>query len=113
MKVKMLCILKKACRMFFFLILLVLSKDSFAQQPVTVQSTIVDSAGGLPNVNISVVGKNQKIVSDALGRFKVSVTATDILEFTYTGFQRKRIPLSQESIANGSLMLTVIMDRES
>nr|WP_294877226.1 TonB-dependent receptor [uncultured Pedobacter sp.] len=113
MKVKMLCILKKACRLFCFLILLVLSKDSFAQQTVTVQGTIVDSAGGLPNVNISVVGKNQKLVSDALGRFKVSVTATDILEFTYTGFQRKRIPLSKESIANGNLMLTVIMDRES
>lgn len=99
--------------MFCFLILLVLSKDGFAQQTVTVQGTIVDSAGGLPSVSISVVGKNQKLVSDALGRFKVTVTATDILEFTYTGFQRKQVLLSQETFVNGNLMLTVVLDRES
>jgi TonB-dependent SusC/RagA subfamily outer membrane receptor len=113
MRQQMLCVLKKTGRLLcLFLLFFFFYKESSAQQ-ITVQGTVVDSAGGLPNVNISVVGKNQKLISDALGRFKIVVNPTDVLEFTYTGFQRKQMSLSSERPVNGVITLAVSMVREA
>src|SRR5688572_7023492 len=48
--------LKRAGNLFVLFLLLLCCQQGFAQQQITVQGAIVDSAGGLPSVNISVVG---------------------------------------------------------
>jgi TonB-linked SusC/RagA family outer membrane protein len=109
MKENLYWILKKSNNLFVFFALLLFCNQSIAQQQVTVQGVVVDSSGGLPTVNISVVGKNQKLISDELGRFKLIVPRNAVLEFTFTGYQKKLIQLSQEKVVDGTIQLAIRM----
>lgn len=101
--------LKRAGNLFVLFMLLLCGQHSLAQQQITVQGAVVDSSGGLPAVNISVVGKNQKLITDELGRFKVTVARNAVLEFTYTGYQRKLLQLGQEKVVDGTIQVAVKM----
>jgi TonB-linked SusC/RagA family outer membrane protein len=109
MKENIFWILKKSGNFFVFFMLLLCCNDSMAQQQVTVQGAVIDSSGGLPTVNISVVGKNQKLISDELGRFKVTVPSNAVLEFTFTGYKKKLVQLSQEKVVDGNITLSIRM----
>lgn len=100
---------RKNSRFWVMWILLFAFHSAVAQQQVTVQGTVADSVGGLPNVSIAVSGKTQKFVTDELGRFKATVSSDAILEFTFTGYQKEVVALSGKNIANGVIELTVRM----
>ena len=48
------------------LLVLLLSKSSFAQEQVTVQGVVRDTVGGLPGVVVKVVGEKSGATSDAV-----------------------------------------------
>ncbi|MGV3766250.1 MAG: SusC/RagA family TonB-linked outer membrane protein [Chitinophagaceae bacterium] len=100
---------RKNSRFWVMWILLFVFHSAVAQQQVTVQGTVADSVGGLPNVSIAVSGKTQKFVTDELGRFKASVASDAILEFTFTGYQKEIVALSGKKVSNGVIELAVRM----
>ncbi len=112
MRESMFWIAKKGGNLIVFFMLLLCCNEGIAQQQVTVQGTIMDSTGGLPSVSISVVGKKEKLISDVMGRFKITVSSNEVLEFTYAGFKPRRVDLSQQKVVNGVIELSVTMVQE-
>ena len=98
-------VLSKKCTMwkkkgFIFLFLLSLGTAMvFAQQGITVSGTVTDDFNEpLPGVNIRVKGTSIGVITDANGKYQLSVPSGEtILVFSYIGFASVEIPLNGRS----------------
>ena len=108
MKENILFFLRRAGKAFVILVLLFLSRDSFAQQQVTVQGIVRDTIGGLPGVSIKVLGTSKSTITDAVGRFKIIVNSNDVLKFSFVGYKDRQIQVNQQKAnANAEISLDV------
>lgn len=69
-----------------------------AQTTVTGTVTSQDDGSGIPGVNILVKGTSSGTISDADGKFSLSVSASDaVLVFSFVGYQVQEVPLEGRS----------------
>ncbi|MDR1668250.1 MAG: TonB-dependent receptor [Bacteroidales bacterium] len=97
-------------RLFLFLMLCgMLSVQAAFAQPISISGTITDIGGDLlPGVNVTVLGTTTGVVSDANGKYSISVPAGDaVLQFTFVGFA------TQEIAVEGRRSIDVTMSEEA
>ena len=93
-------------RKFLFIGLLLLSRNSFAQQAHTVTGHITDASGkSLAGVTISVKGKNTSTGTESNGSFSVTAGANDILVVTSVGYK------TQEIKVNSRLTINIVLNQ--
>lgn len=82
-----------------------LDKDLYMQQGITITGTITDDFGEpLPGAAIIVKGTSTGMVSDANGKYSISVPNSDaILVFSFIGFSSKEIPVRNQTVINITL----------
>lgn len=91
--------------LYLWLCGMLISFSALAQ--FTVEGTVIDSASNstVPGVNILEAGTSNGTTSDQSGRFSLAVASESaMLEFSFIGYDVKRIPAKQASIANVSLI---------
>lgn len=94
------------CRYLAFL--LVLGAFSVSAQNVTVNGkvTSADDQSGIPGVNIVEKGSSNGTVSDADGKYSLSVPANAVLVFTFVGFA------TQEIVVGGRTTVDVALEAD-
>ena len=80
--------------------MLLISSIAIAQQKITVTGTVTD-AQGQPLVGVTVLEKgfNNVAITDANGRFTISVPSAALLQFSYIGFNRVEKPASSINLS--------------
>jgi len=73
--------------------------------PIELNGTMRDSSTGRPlaGVTIKVQGSTLGTVTDAEGRFHITVPENSVLEITYLGYNRKVIPVNGQTTINALL----------
>lgn len=61
----------------------------------------------LPGVNVSIKGINKGTITDATGRYSLSVDANAILIFSFIGYISTEVPVNNQTVINVSLMENV------
>lgn len=91
--------------------LLLSGGNAFAQQPLTVNGTIVDQTGApVPGANIIVVGTTNGTISDASGKFEIAdVPSTASLEIRFIGFVTQIIAVDGRNSINVTMADEVTM----
>ncbi len=79
----------------------------FIQQNYSLQGSVSDVSGPLAGVNILIKGKSQGTLSDLNGNYKLRVSPTDTLVFSYVGFKTLSIAV------HGLKKLDVILQSEA
>ncbi len=89
---------------FLFLI----SSSLYAQErTITGKVTSADEGGGLPGVNVSVVGTSVATVTNMDGDFTIKVPSNDSqLSFTFLGYQTQAITVNDQSTINVVLKIS-------
>ncbi|TDO19720.1 SusC/RagA family TonB-linked outer membrane protein [Pedobacter duraquae] len=84
------------CLLFF--------NSTFAQN-ITVQGTVTDAAdkSAMPSVSVLIKGATTGTQTDANGKYSISVPANSILVFSYVGYTRREIPVSNQTTINVSM----------
>jgi TonB-linked SusC/RagA family outer membrane protein len=91
----------------FLLLIIVTCKLSFAQQsPVTGKVIAADDNNPLPGVSVKVYKSDVATTTNLDGTFKISAKPTDILIFSFIGFENKNITVGKQKIINVSLALS-------
>src|SRR6476620_8281645 len=91
----------------FLLFLLILSKISLAQQSVITGKVISDDdKQPLPGVNVKIYKSDINTITNINGSFKISAKATDILIFSFLGFENKNITVGNQKNLNVSLQVS-------
>ncbi|MDR1859468.1 MAG: TonB-dependent receptor [Bacteroidales bacterium] len=68
-----------------------------AQQPtVRVTGTVSDATGPLPGANVIVKGQVRGSITDTEGKFTIEVQPTDVLEFSFLGFETQEVTVGQK-----------------
>ncbi|HDZ40695.1 MAG TPA: SusC/RagA family TonB-linked outer membrane protein [Bacteroidetes bacterium] len=71
------------------------------QQQITVTGTVTDEKGDpLPGVNIIVKGTVQGTITDADGKYTLSVAPGATLVFSYVGYKTQEIPVDNQTTVN-------------
>jgi TonB-dependent starch-binding outer membrane protein SusC len=93
---------KKSTFFVYLIAFLFLPVISFAQSQVT--GTVKDNTGK-PLSNVSVVVKNTSrgTATDASGNFSISARPTDVIVFSFTGFETKEIKVNNQTKLSVSL----------
>jgi TonB-linked SusC/RagA family outer membrane protein len=93
---------KQVLGLFIFLFL---SLTQVMAQNKNINGKVVASEDGLPvpGVSIRVKGKPTTTVSGTDGKFTVPAGATDILQFSYIGYQSQEIPVGTNTTVNVTL----------
>jgi len=96
-------------RLFFLLVVLVLSTSSaIAQMQIT--GTVVDSDNlPIPGVNVLVKDTTTGTATDFEGSFTIEVNKGNVLVFSYMGFETKEVLINEET----NLEITLIQDNDS
>ena len=90
--VKSLSLFKKSLICVFFLI------GSFVSAQQSVSGTVADPAGvPLPGVNVVIKGTNSGTSSDFDGNFTIDAADTDVLIFSFVGFQDQEVAVGENS----------------
>lgn len=93
----------KQKRIYLFInlmILLGLSYSSWAQA-LQVTGTVTDAQGiPIPGVNVIEKVTKKGVNTDFDGKYKISVTAKSVLEFSFIGFETKQISVKGQSVIN-------------
>ena len=96
--VKSLSLLKKSVICVFFLI------GSFVSAQQSVSGTVADPAGvPLPGVNVVIKGTNSGTSTDFDGNFTIDAANTDVLIFSFVGFQDQEVTVGENSTFTISL----------
>ncbi len=95
------------------LLVLLLSKSSFAQEQVTVLGVVRDTVGGLPGVVVKVVGEKNGATSDAVGRFKIVADRSATLSFSFVGLKARQISLHDKKVEKGVIELNVLLSPDN
>ena len=84
------------CLLFF--------NSTFAQN-ITVQGTVTDAADktAMPSVSVLIKGATTGTQTDANGKYSISVPANSILVFSYVGYTRRELPVSNQTTINVSM----------
>ncbi len=74
-------------------------------QPAKAQSSISgvvkdETGGGLPGVTVKIKGTNTITLTDVNGGFRISAIKTDILQFSYIGYQVSEMPVGDKTVIN-------------
>lgn len=98
--------MKKKCLLFmrlFFLSVIMLGftqQNAFAQKSSsrTIEGTVSNEKGeSVQGVVVAVSNSNAKTLTDAAGKFKVTVTAKGNLNFSYTGYEDKSVAFNEST----------------
>lgn len=95
---------------YLSLVLLAMSVLSMAQaQPRTITGTVTSAENGEPLIGVSIliVGSLTGTVTDLDGNYELDVGPdADSLQFSYTGFQTRQVPIAGRSVIDVQLPLT-------
>jgi TonB-linked SusC/RagA family outer membrane protein len=82
------------------LLILTLSFYQLAAQAVIVTGNVSagDQDAPIPGANISIKGTVKGTISDLDGNYSINVSTTDILEFSFIGYQKKEVAVGDQSI---------------
>jgi len=90
---------------FVLLILMQLLCSQLASAQSLISGTVKDDTGGpLPAVTVKVKGTSISTSTDVNGAFSISASKTDILQFTYIGFQPQEVLVGSQTKLNISLV---------
>ncbi|GAB3010809.1 TonB-dependent receptor [Niabella terrae] len=97
------------------LVCLCIGLTGFSQQSVTVKGNVLDSTGsGMGDVTIRAINSNQVVRSDSTGSFQLTVTPTEVLEFSSVGFRTSQVKVSDYSPdAQGIISIREMLFRET
>ncbi|UYQ94337.1 TonB-dependent receptor [Chitinophaga horti] len=88
--------------------LTMLCHSASAQQKIEVKGVVTDSTGGVPEVNIAVMGQTTRFTTDAQGRFSLTANRDATLQFSMIGFVSRVVRLStQKPDAAGNYFLDI------
>jgi len=85
------------------LLLLVCYGMAYSQTNVTGVIKGSDDGGTLPGVSVSVKGTTKGVISDANGKFSLSVPANAVLRFSFIGYLTKEVVVDGKSVINVTL----------
>ena len=92
--------MKKIFHFYVIIILLLCSFDLLAQE-INLSGTVVDEKGeALPGVTIAVKGTSRGIVTDLNGTFQLKINKGEILVFSYIGYDKQEITITDQKILN-------------
>ncbi|GEP96901.1 SusC/RagA family TonB-linked outer membrane protein [Chitinophaga cymbidii] len=75
---------------------------------IVVKGTVTGEGGTpLPGVTIVLKGASRSAMTDEAGRFSISVPENGVLVFTYTGYERKEVPVNGQTNLNVNLAPSV------
>jgi iron complex outermembrane receptor protein len=74
---------------------------AYAQKTVT--GTVRDASGPLPGVSVAVKGTQKVTQTDAVGKFSIDASNTQIIVFTAVGYKRFEAPVGSKSVVNATL----------
>jgi tetratricopeptide (TPR) repeat protein len=81
-------------KILFNLCLVLLASLGYSQENLkTVFGTVSDDFGVLKDVDISIPGKDQGVVSDAAGKYTIQAQEGDVLVFSHMGMMSQEIPV--------------------
>ena len=93
------------CITFTVLVLVQLLCYQLVSAQSLVTGTVRDDTGGpLPAVTVKVKGKTTSTSTDVNGGFSINAAKTDILQFTYIGFQAKEVLVGSQTKLDVSLV---------
>jgi TonB-linked SusC/RagA family outer membrane protein len=80
-------------------------KDAFetvaSKVDVQVTGTVKDASGGiLPGVSVTIKGGGRSSITDASGKFSISVPENSTIVFSYIGFTTKEVPVGTNPVIN-------------
>ena len=88
---------QKRKRFYYFLLILLIPFNSFAQQKITVKGTVVsDSNQVLSRVSIKSIGSQSGTTTDANGSFLIKVNKGTTLLFSFIDYETKEIKVENE-----------------
>ena len=71
---------------------------SMQQQNIVVSGKIVDQSGNpIPGVNVLIIGTTTGTISDAVGRYSLSVASSQRLMFSFIGFNNQSIDVNNRT----------------
>jgi len=71
-----------------------------------IKGTVLEKSGEpLLGLTVVVKGTTNGTVTDPGGNFSLKVKAKDVLEFSYIGFKRREIPVSQLNVSNNRIVM--------
>ncbi len=104
MKQKSICSSPWLSRFSLFFILFFLFSNVVFSQTTVVKGTVTDAQGkALEGANISVRGATNGTITDATGKYSITVPENDVLIFSFAGFKEQVIPVKNQTIVNVSL----------
>ncbi|MGM8362000.1 SusC/RagA family TonB-linked outer membrane protein [Flavobacterium sp. ARAG 55.4] len=71
-----------------------------AQTQFTVKGKVTDTEGSLPGVSILIKGTTTGTVTDFDGNYTIKAKPTDVLIFTYLGFENQEVKISNKNTVN-------------
>lgn len=82
-----------------------INKDSFEtvvlKVDVQITGTVKDASGGiLPGVSVTIKGGGRSSITDASGKFSISVPENSTIVFSYIGFTTKEVPVGTNPVIN-------------
>ena len=82
-----------------------INKNSFEtvalKVDVQVTGTVKDASGGiLPGVSVTIKGGGRSSITDASGKFSISVPENSTIVFSYIGFTTKEVPVGTNPVIN-------------
>jgi len=87
------------------LLLALVVQISFAQEK-KVSGTVTDASTGepLPSVNVVVQGTQKGTVTDFDGKYSIMASPDDVLVFSFTGYNEKKVKVGNQSVINVKLV---------
>ncbi len=87
-----------------FVVLVSAPAETQTTAPVVVKGQVL-AAGNVPLSSVSVIvrGTTRGAITDKNGRYTLEANASDVLVFTYIGFERVEVPVGSQSTVNVSL----------
>jgi len=80
------------------------SKQAVQQNGRSITGTVSDASGTLPGASIVIKGTNQGTMTDADGRFTITVPDKDaVLKFTFLGYNAQEIKVGDNNVINVTL----------
>ncbi|MEO7991943.1 MAG: SusC/RagA family TonB-linked outer membrane protein [Chryseolinea sp.] len=95
---------RKLRQLALFIGLLIVMQNVFAQVPI--KGKVVDETGaGLPGVNVMVVNSTTGSVTDADGKYELSVIdQSAVLSFSFIGYTTMQIPISNRAVIDVTMV---------
>src|SRR5258705_11326647 len=78
--------------------LMLLCTTAFAQNRIVTGRVTDDKGDPVPFVSVKEVGAKTGVSADENGYFKISVPPNAVLEFSATGSETKKVPVSRDGI---------------